>query len=260
MKTRSMAAAGSFYPIEKKELEQELSGYLKGTPKKLAGKLKAIIAPHAGYIYSGAVAGKAFQLFQQLPRKEWEILLLGPSHTMAFEGASISLAEQWETPLGTVPVSKRATKMVSRIIQNIEEAHFQEHDLEVEIPFLQKTLKQFSIIPIVAGMIDGKVLAIELENQLKKNTLLVVSSDLSHYLPHKQAVKVDSKTIQAILELNTEKIEEIGDACGKIPIITLLHLAKKKKWKPVLLDYKNSGDTAGDKSRVVGYAAIAFME
>ncbi len=258
---REAAVAGTFYPSEKKGLEKQVNEFLKGKPTTLKGKLKALIVPHAGYIYSGSVTGKGFQLVQQLDQKtDWEILLLGPSHTIAFEGASLSTVEQWKTPLGIVNVSKRANQFLSPLVHGFETAHWQEHCLEAQIPFLQQTLSRFSIIPMVAGIVDANVLAIELENKLQENTLFVASSDLSHYLPYEKAVEKDQKTIQAILGMDAEKMEKEGDACGKTPILVLMHLAQQKGWKPFLLEYKNSGDTAGDKKRVVGYAAIAFME
>ncbi len=258
---REPAVAGIFYPAQKKELEKQVNEFLKAKPTALKGKLKALIVPHAGYLYSGIVAGKAFQLLKKLNQKtEWEIFLLGPSHTMAFEGACLSLAEQWQTPLGTVKVSKRAKEFLSPLVHDFETAHWQEHCLEVQIPFLQQTLSRFSIIPMVAGFVDANVLAIKLEKKLRENTLFIASSDLSHYLSYEKAVEKDQKTIQAILGLDIEKMEKIGDACGKTPILTLMHIAKQKNWKPTLLEYQNSGDTAGDKKRVVGYAAIAFTE
>ncbi len=258
---REPAVAGIFYPTQKKELEKQVNEFLKAKPTALKGKLKALIVPHAGYLYSGIVAGKAFQLLKKLNQKtEWEVFLLGPSHTMAFEGAALSLAEQWKNPLGTVKVSKRAKEFLSLLVHDFETAHWQEHCLEVQIPFLQQTLSRFSIIPMVAGLVDAEVLAIELENKLRENTLFIASSDLSHYLPCEKAVEKDQKTIQAVLGMDIKKMEKEGDACGKTPILALMHIAKEKGWKPFLLEYKNSGDTAGDKKRVVGYAAIAFTE
>jgi AmmeMemoRadiSam system protein B len=258
---REPAVAGLFYPAEKKELQKQVRAFLKGKPAATKGKLKALIVPHAGYVYSGGVAGKGFQLLKGLnPKTEWEFILLGPSHTVAFEGAGLSQAEKWKTPLGTVFISKRANEFLSPFLRHFENAHGQEHCLEVQLPFLQEAIEKFSIIPIVAGEIDSEALAIELESKLTEKTVFIASSDLSHYLSYEKAVEKDQATIQAILELDIEKMEKNGDACGKTPILVLMHIAKQKNWKPVLLEYKNSGDTAGDKKRVVGYVSIAFTE
>jgi AmmeMemoRadiSam system protein B len=258
---REPAVAGLFYPGKKKELEQLVHDFLAGKKNALKGELKALLVPHAGYVYSGGTAGKAFRLLKKLnQRREWEIMLLGPSHTMGFEGVSLSEAETWKTPLGTVPVSKRARQFLSPVIRPFEAAHEQEHCLEVQLPFLQETLSRFSIIPLVTGYCEPEILAIELENKLAKNVLLIASSDLSHYFPYEKAVEKDRKTIQAILTGDIPAMEEKGEACGKTAILTVMRLAQKKNWKAVLLEYKNSGDTAGTKEKVVGYASIAFTE
>ncbi len=265
---RKPAVAGTFYPSEKPALEKQILEFLKTaaspTPEKIKSpqkELAGLIVPHAGYLYSGAVAGKGYRKLLGLdPEKEWEILLLGPSHYIGFRGSSISLANTWETPLGKVKVSPRAKKMVSQFIQNIPQAHQKEHSIEVQLPFISEILWKYSILPIICGEIEPELMAIELENQLKKNTILIASSDLSHYLAYDQAKEIDHMTIQAILDLDVMEMERIGDACGKIPILVLMHLARLKNWEPEIIDYQNSGDTAGDKKHVVGYCAIAFWK
>lgn len=264
---RLPAVAGQFYPRQKKELKDQIRAFLerKTSANEKMGRLRALIVPHAGYIYSGLVAGKGFQLLQKEfqdrpPKKELEILMLGPSHTTAFLGASVSMADEWQTPLGKVKTSPRTHEFVSPLIRSIEEAHFSEHCLEVEVPFLQETLKKFLLIPLVLGDANPEALAIEIETKLTPETFILISSDLSHYHSYEKASELDLKTIQAILDLDIEAMEKHGDACGKLPILVLMHLAKQKNWKPVLLDYQNSGDTAGDKKNVVGYCSIAFTE
>ena len=256
---REPAVAGTFYPAEKTELEKMLNVFLEGERPKIQGKIRALLVPHAGYIYSGPVAGKAFRLLPPA-KKETKVILLGPAHTRGFPGASVSRMDAWQTPLGNVAIHPDSKRIIGPEIQNIEEAHFQEHCLEVQLPFLQMTLGKFSIVPIIAGMTDPTALSKEIEKMMGRDDLLVISSDLSHYLAYAKAKETDQKTIKAIMDLDVEEMDAIGDACGKTPILTLIEIAKKKKWTPRLLDYCNSGDTAGDPKRVVGYAAMVFSE
>ena len=262
---RSAFYAGSFYPAEKEVLSKMISDFLKqanvqaqekvkfktekeSKQQKFLGKLKAIIVPHAGYIYSGATAAFAFKLIGEVKPKR--IILLGPSHYDYLEGA-FGFEGVWATPLGKTKVSKSGLNIIKGDC---------EHSLEVELPFLQSVINDFEFVPVIYGEInpiDLGHIASELKNE---ETVFVISSDLSHYLSYDLAKKIDNETISAILSLNLEKFIEIGDACGKTGIAALLSLAKKNNWKAQLLDYRNSGDTAGDKNGVVGYCAIAFFE
>ena len=257
--TRPPMYAGSFYPASKKELSLMINSFLKKSiSKKQKGELKALIVPHAGYVYSGVVAAFAYNLIKAAKSKN--IILFGPSHSVYINGA-YGFSGIWQTPFGEVKISSSDLPIVKGD---------KEHCLEVQLPFLQTILKKFEFKPIIYGEISSEELAdiIETENNAlennnsknKKDSLLIASSDLSHYLTYAEAKKIDLETINSILELNFEKFEKTGDACGKTGIGALIILAKKNNWKPVLLDYKNSGDTAGDKKGVVGYTAIAFFE
>lgn len=245
--------AGSFYPARKEDLQKQVNDFLTKSKKvKFSGHLKALIVPHAGYIYSGTVAGAGYKLLQNKDFKK--VILLGPSHQTYFIGASLAV-EDLVTPLGT---TKSGTKNLLKkdLVINLPAAHAKEHSLEVQLPFLQTVLKDFELYALVLGEVDEEKLAKHLEKFIDEKTLIIASSDLSHYLPYPNAKQVDQKTINNILRLNFNEIE----ACGEKPIKVLMHLAKSLGWKSFLIDYKNSGDTAGDKEKVVGYACIGFSD
>ncbi len=248
MKIRNAAVAGSFYPANKKELETMIDKFLKNVPF-LDIKPKSLIVPHAGYIYSGQVAAHAYSLLKNY--KKQKIILLGPSHFVYFDDVAADANDYWETPLGKV-------KLVQNNFLKIEEAHVNEHCLEVQLPFLQKTLENFEILPLVVGDINPKEISERMISLLDNNTMLIISSDLSHYNDYDTAVKIDKTTTQSIQNLDYNKMAKEGDACGKIPILTVVDIAQKLKWRCKLLSYKNSGDVTGNKSQVVGYASFAF--
>ena len=255
---RKPAVAGMFYPKDKDELKRSIHGLLdQGKEVKFKGELKALIVPHAGYAYSGIVAGAGFKLLagQQASRHYSKVILLGPSHQAYFSGAAIA-AEDFETPLGTVKIGNISSWLKEELIVEMPEAHRKEHCLEVELPFLQETFSKFELYALVLGEVDEEKLAETIKRFIDNNTLIVVSSDLSHYLPYETAVKKDKETINKILHFDFSHFE----ACGERPIKVLMYLAKSLNWKPFLIDYKNSGDTAGDKSRVVGYTAIGYCK
>jgi AmmeMemoRadiSam system protein B len=246
---RKAVYSGSFYPADGKELSEMINGFLsKAKPKKLSGELMGLIVPHAGYIYSGPTAAFGYKVLSET--KLSKIILFGPSHHNHFYGA-FGFSGAWETPLGVTLIEE--TNLT--VLKNDSE-----HCLEVQLPFLQSTLPSFDFAPILYGEIDPQELAQKIEAEYSLGTVLIASSDLSHYLSYGLAQKVDSQTINAIMELNYEKFIGVGDACGKIGIAALILIAKKNNWKPVLLDYRNSGDTAGDKKGVVGYVSIAFVK
>jgi AmmeMemoRadiSam system protein A len=240
-----------------------------------------LICPHAGYQYSGPVAAYAYKLLAGRDVKT--VLLLSPSHYAMFRGAYITEAEAWRTPLGDVPVASRAvalgqtmpfTRKLDGIVQRPDwwrqssakgsvslqddRPDTWEHAAEVQVPFLQKTLQNFELLPVILGQVDPALVAQALSDKLDDKTIIVASSDLSHSHPYTEARALDNACVRDILDLKTAISPE--SACGAGPILALVHLAKMKGWKPVLLDYRNSGDTSGDKSRgVVGYAAIVFF-
>lgn len=260
--TRFPAVAGAFYPNEPEQLRQMVQEYLsKSRAQPESGsRLKALIAPHAGYIYSGPVAGTCYRQLETLDQDtHWKILMLGPAHRYPVRTASVGAYDDYQTPLGKVKVSPLA-KVMARDLGFIPEADLQEHSLEVQLPFLQETLKSFEIIPIVCGRVAPDSLAGYLMPYLDEDTLLLISTDLSHYFPYAQAVATDNIANAAIPALDLETMRHKGDACGIIGVLTCMHIARQLGWKGRLLDYQNSGDTAGPKDRVVGYGAYSFSE
>jgi AmmeMemoRadiSam system protein B len=236
--------------------------------KVRAGKLKGLIVPHAGYIYSGPVAAYAHKLLKDLPKnREWKIVLIGVSHGVPFSGAAVAENGVWKTPLGDARVFDIRDELGvahddEEIFLSIPQAHEDEHSLEVQIPFLQIVLNgNFVLYPVATGAVRPDFLAGKLENFVRRDdVIIIVSSDLSHYLPYDEAVKIDRETLGNIVAMKTDDVIERGDACGLKGILTMMFLAEKFGWKPALLDYRNSGDTAGDKNKVVGYGSVAFTE
>jgi AmmeMemoRadiSam system protein B/AmmeMemoRadiSam system protein A len=262
---RAPVWAGRFYPAEREALVAAIQGFtrraLEHQPSLPANKsLKALILPHAGYAFSGAVAAYAWHVLNQA--RFDKVILMGPDHRVGFSSAAVSDADAWLTPLGRIPLHPDSRRLCrdSDDFRAIPASDAGEHCLEVILPFLQTYLKEFQLVPVVLGPSDHRQMAAAIDPLLDTNTLLVVSSDLSHYLTYEQAVAKDKATVAAILALNQDQIlTEENSACGKYPIAVLLDLARRHHWQPVLLDYANSGDTAGDRRQVVGYAAIAFF-
>jgi AmmeMemoRadiSam system protein B/AmmeMemoRadiSam system protein A len=261
---RKAVWAGRFYPASRSELEQaidRLTIQAKLTRVQIPPhkQLKALILPHAGYVYSGLTAAHASPALRE--NRFDRVILMGPDHRVGFNNCAISDVDAYETPLGLVSLNKDAAKLraSSDLFQSIPASDRVEHSLEVVLPFLQRYLNEFEFIPIVMGRGNAKRLAAAIEPLLDQNSLLVVSSDLSHFLPYPKAVERDRETISMILNLESDKLLKSSNrACGIIPILIVLEMAEKHGWEPVLLHYSNSGDTAGKRSQVVGYAAIAF--
>jgi hypothetical protein len=237
----------------------------------IEGELRAIVCPHAGYVFSGPIAAQAYRL---LPGRAYDtVVVLAPSHYALFRGASVCAADIYRTPLGDVPLSPKGRqwakaepfvlepKCVAQDPQTRQPSEATperwEHSGEVQVPFLQKTLRNFSLVSIVTGEVDPEKLAHALADRLDNKMLLVVSTDLSHYHPYDVAREMDTRCVNGIVALDPDPVKP-DSACGRTGVLTLLHLAKLKGWKAKLLDYRNSGDTAGNKESVVGYAAIAF--
>jgi len=258
---RESIIAGSWYPGKKEDLAKLIDAYLGNADNVGLKDIKALIVPHAGYAYSGQVAAHSYK---QIAGKEYKkVIILAPSHHVGFRGASIPGYTHFETPMGEVKVSSDAglLKKESKIIQSIDLIEEKEHSLEIQLPFLQKVLGSgFEIIPMVLGDLseaDRTTLAGILTKHLDSETLLVVSTDLSHYYPYDTAASLDAECIEAITDLNI-KAAEGCEMCGMNPVLVLMEMAKKLGWNTHLLKYANSGDTTGDPSGVVGYAAIAF--
>ena len=258
---RSAAVAGMFYPANATQLRQDINGYLDhATTHQQAPK--AIIVPHAGYIYSGPIAASAYNNLRSLHQQIKKVVLLGPAHRVAFLGLAATSADFFITPLGKIKIDRYAMARISHLPQviTLDEAHAQEHSLEVQLPFLQVVLDDFELIPLVIGE-DSKQEVADVLNILwgGEETLIVISSDLSHYNSYPVAQQMDLETSRAIEKLQPEKIH-YDMACGRNPVNGLLEVAKQKHLRVTTLDCRNSGDTAGDKNRVVGYGAYAFSE
>ena len=257
---RPAAVAGMFYPESSVVLAQELAQMLHLVPRRLDARPKAIIAPHAGYIYSGQIAASVYAPLAAWHESIRRVVLLGPTHRVAVSGLALPASTAFATPLGVVPLDLQAMATLADMpqVSVFDPTHAKEHSLEVQLPFLQTLLDEFSLVPLAVGDASAEQVAEVLERLWGDDeTLIVVSSDLSHYQPYETARRVDTETAQRILALEPS----IGhqQACGATPINGLLLAARKHGLSAQLVDLRNSGDTAGDKSRVVGYGAFAFI-
>jgi len=253
---RQPAVAGTFYPAEPQQLHLLIDQYLSDA--ETAPKVpKAMIVPHAGYIYSGPVAAIAYARLIKAHDQITRVVLIGPSHRVGFYGLAVTSAQNFITPLGSIEVDQQAVRMIAKLpfVDYREQAHALEHSLEVHLPFLQETLDDFKIVPIVTG--DAPV---EQASQVLEllwggeETLIVISSDLSHYHDYATCQKLDKATSAAIESLQYENLG-FDSACGRVGVSGLLKLAREKSLAVKTIDLRNSGDTAGDKKRVVGYGA-----
>lgn len=255
---RPPAVAGMFYPNDAGELRREIAEMLAATaPQAIAPK--ALIVPHAGYIYSGPVAATAYALIAGRRSRIRRVALFGPTHRVPVRGLAASGADAFETPLGTVPLDKEAIAEALRLsqVQLGDVAHALEHSLEVQLPFLQSVLEDFALAPFAVGDASGEEVAQVMEALWGGDeTLILVSSDLSHYHTYDAARRLDRRTADDIVRL--QPLADHEQACGATPINGLIAAARRKGLRARLLDLRNSGDTAGDKSRVVGYGAFAF--
>lgn len=257
--TRPAAVAGLFYPGDSRQLSSEILAMLSATAVPPGQQPKAIIAPHAGYVYSGQTAASVYSRLIAWGDRIRRVVLLGPCHRVALRGLAAPSTLAFSTPLGSVPIDQSAIASLSDLPQvSIDDApHAPEHSLEVHLPFLQAVLESFSLIPLAVGQATAEEIAEVLERLWGGDeTLIVISSDLSHYLPYDIARQIDRSTSEAILLLNDHIQPE--EACGAFPVNGFLRCASRHALRPELIDLRNSGDTAGDKSRVVGYGAFAF--
>ena len=259
---RIPAVAGLFYPADPHSLHAQVAGFLAAAmPGEMVAAPKAVVVPHAGYIYSGAVAASAYAELTQRRDTIRRVLILCPTHRVYVRGMAVPAAQSFLTPLGAVAVDREAWLAASSLHGVIvdDQPHAEEHAIEVQLPFLQSTLDHFTILPIAVGDADPAQVAAVLEALWGgPETLIVISSDLSHYHPYRQAQFRDKATIAQIRQLDATLDGE--QACGAGAINGLLLAARRHHLTPHLLDLRNSGDTAGDRSRVVGYASIAFSD
>ena len=258
---RPAAVAGVFYPGSQRALKGDVDEMLRQAGRARLRSPKAIIAPHAGYIYSGPVAASVYAPLADLRGKVRRVVLLGPTHRVPIDGLAVPSSEAFATPLGNVPIDRQAIASIEDMAQIVvsDEAHALEHSLEVQLPFLQEVLGEFSLVPLAVGNVSAGEVAEVLERLWGgEETLIVISSDLSHYLSYEEARLIDRQTAQRILDGNPT-IHHY-QACGATPVNGLLLAARKHGLQIVQLDLRNSGDTAGDRSRVVGYGAFALVE
>ena len=256
---REPAVAGTFYPDSPAELRALVERLLReAAPAPVAPK--ALIAPHAGYVYSGPIAASAYATLGERARLVRRVVLLGPSHFVPFRGIALPEATAFRTPLGSVELDSRAFDLVADrpgVIRSAQ-AHEREHSLEVQLPFLQVALPEFRLVPLAVGHASPAEVAAILDALWGgPETLVVVSSDLSHYRQYDAAMAIDAETARAIEQLELKPLDG-ENACGCHPINGLLEVARRRGLRVVALDRRNSGDTAGDRRRVVGYGAWAF--
>lgn len=270
--TRAPAVAGGFYPANPAELSGMIDGMMARVPEeKPQGEIVELIVPHAGYVYSGVVAAHGYKLLEG--RKFDTVIMIGPSHHAAFNGASIWQSGEWRTPLGTVEVDSELAKAIAGEDPKLEAPsgpHIPEHSLEVQLPFLQKTLKNFKIVPILIvnpTLENCDILAKAIVRHLKsKKILILVSTDLSHYHPYEIANKMDKLGLDLVVSGDAGKFGAAmakGECefCGEAGVITAMQIANLLgNVKPRLVNYANSGDVTGEKGKVVGYSSVVFYE
>lgn len=261
MRVRPAAVAGVFYPDNARMLRAAVQEYVAAAKPEGAAP-KALIAPHAGYQYSGPVAGTAYALLGRLRGTVHRVVLIGPSHRVGFTGLALPSASAFSTPLGEVPLDGQACEQIGALAQVIvlDRAHAAEHSLEVHLPFLQETIGEFSLVPLVTGDATASEVGQVIERLWGgPETLIVISSDLSHYHDYVTARRLDAATCAAIEALREDGVGD-DDACGCVAIRGLLWAARRRGLQPRTLDLRNSGDTAGSREQVVGYGAWAFIE
>lgn len=260
---RPPAVAGMFYPGERAALERELSEFLEqaGSAVVAPGFPKAVIVPHAGYIYSGAVAAHAYDRLRAARGIVRRVVLLGPCHRVPVRGLALPGTQAFDTPLGRIPIDQEAVAALGGLQQVVVSAatHAEEHALEVQLPFLQKVLGEFQLVPLVVGAATPEQVSEVLERLWGgPETLIVISTDLSHYHSYDEARAIDGETVRAILGFDSGISHE--QACGATPVAGMLIAARRHGLAPELIDLRNSGDTAGGRGRVVGYASFALQQ
>lgn len=260
MNIRYPAVAGSFYDQSAQHLRSQLANWLK-PQSALCHSIRALIVPHAGYLYSGETAARAYRHLKYQAEKIEKVILVGPSHRYYFQGCALPSAHYFATPLGKVAIDTQAIEKLEKIedIEVSDQAHALEHCLEVQLPFLQTCLHQFTLLPLLTSNVSPATVANIIDDLWQpENTLLVVSSDLSHFHSYHEAQSIDKNTCSLIEHFEPSLTPE--QACGSTGINALLLVAKKRGYQLTRIDLKNSGDTAGDKEKVVGYVSYLISE
>ena len=262
---RKPAVAGSFYPADPARLREMVKNYLETAGQTSSAESetkvpKAVIVPHAGYVYSGQVAAYAYLRLACARDSITRVVLLGPTHHVPVEGLALSSAREFETPLGRIPLDREAMNTVRGLpkVQVLDAAHAQEHSLEVQLPFLQEVLSRFALVPVAVGGADPRDVALVLDAVWGgTETVLVISSDLSHFHDYETASRLDRTTTRAIELLQPDGIGR-DQACGFRPVSGMLLAARDRGLKATTVALKNSGDVTGTSERVVGYGAYVF--
>lgn len=256
---RPAAVAGRFYPSDPVELRETVETMLRSAGSAKCHDPQALIAPHAGYIYSGPVAASAYVCWKGLAAPPKRVVLIGPAHFLEVRGVAASSASGFKTPLGTVPVDRESVEnlVAQGLVAISDEAHLREHSLEVQLPFLQIVVPGFRIIPLLAGQVDKDTIARVIKQLWNEETRFVISSDLTHYSDYATTQRMDRQTADAIEALEPEKIRP-EQACGRESICGLVEAARAARLTSGTLDLRSSGDTAGSRDQVVGYGAFAF--
>jgi AmmeMemoRadiSam system protein B/AmmeMemoRadiSam system protein A len=250
-----------FYPEHADELRRRVDALVHAAPNHGGAMPKALIVPHAGYVYSGPIAANAYACLAGAASRIRRVVVLGPTHRVPVRGIALPDADEFATPLGRIRIDADLVQQLAAMPRVVPHpsAHALEHSIEVQLPFLQVVLGEFSLLPLAVGVASSDEVAAVLDAVWGgEETLIVVSSDLSHYLPYDRARIVDSATASAVLALRPDVDHQ--QACGATPVNGLLKAAARLGLRVEMLDLRNSGDTAGDRSRVVGYAAFAFFE
>ena len=261
-KMRPAAVAGMFYPNAPNVLRKAITDYLDQAAPLALSKVRAVIAPHAGYVYSGLVAAFAYKALLNCTTPPKRIYVMGPSHRVWFTGVALADYDAFDTPLGAHPLDG---EKIHTLIDSgapfaaYNAAHTQEHSLEVQFPFLRITFPDTPVVPLLFGDVDPLIVGRKLDEFLEPDDIIVVSSDLSHFHDNRTAHTLDHQFLDAVLSGDQHGAVR-GEACGQAPALALMVLAEKYGWQPHLLDYRTSGDVTGDTRRVVGYASVGYEE
>jgi MEMO1 family protein len=268
-KSRPPAVAGMFYPGNRGTLASAVEGYIAQADLPALvdpGRVRAVVAPHAGYVYSGPTAGYAYKALRAgRAAGRSTVYLLGPAHRAWFTGVATG-DFNLTTPLGVAPTDRPTVEELwahGERYQPLPEAHREEHSLEVQVPFIQQTFSDYGLVPLLFGEVEPGAVGRDLAGRLRDEpeSRVVVSSDLSHFHDYETAQRLDHGLIADVLAGDQAAVlSQREGACGRAPIVALMEMAAELGWSPHLLDYRNSGDTAGDRRRVVGYAAIAYTD
>lgn len=255
---RPPAVAGSFYPRDRRDLEIAVRGYLdEAVPSCIVPR--AVIMPHAGYIYSGPIAASACAPLAPRRGSVRRVVVAGPSHHISVHGIAVPSARAFATPIGEIPIDRATIEQLLKLpgVRVDDAAHAEEHSIEVELPFLHVVLGDFLLVPLVIGVSRAPEAAAILASLWDDETLFVISSDLSHYLAYETARLRDARTSENIVALDDAALR-YDDACGRDSVNALLAFSRDIRLTATTVDLRNSGDTAGDRKRVVGYGAFVF--